>query len=704
MNTPVILAFASAGFSGALAVAALWQGRRSLSHWLFTAGMLVLAVERVLAGMSLLASDPKETASWQDWRLFAMSFLPGVWLAFSLTYARGNYREFLAKWRYALIAMFVLPTVLAALFLEKLTVTVQSDQSVAAWMHGLGLPAFLIHLILLAGNIIVLMNLERTYRAAIGTMRWRIKFMVLGLAVLFMAGAYSSSQVLLFRGIKPGLDPVNSIALILACLLITRSLFRAGHFELSVYPSHAVLQNSLTVLLAGIYLLVVGLLAKALALLGSDANFALKAFVVLLALVLLALVLLSDRVRLQTRRFVSRHFRRPLYDYRSVWRSFSEGTATVLGQAELCRSTIKLVADTFQVLSVTMWLVDDKKENLVFAGSTSLSDAKGAELGLPSRDAVEVIRAFQEQPEPMDIDLSKKNWATALRRCHPDEFHKGGSRVGVPLMVAGEILGVITLGDRVGGLAFSQQDFDLLKCVGDQTAASLRNVQLSGKLLQAKELEAFQTMSAFFVHDLKNTASTLSLMLQNLPVHFNDPGFREDALRGIGKTVAHIDHLIARLSLLRRGLEIQPAESDLNEVVGRALTGWQGSAEVDLVKELRPLPKIFIDSDQILKVVTNLVLNAKEAVRQKGAVRVETSQLNGWGVLTVSDDGCGMPPEFLSRSLFRPFQTTKKGGFGIGMFQSKMIVEAHGGRIEVASEQNKGTTFKVFLPVPKAKP
>ena len=61
-------------------------------------------------------------------------------------------------------------------------------------------------------------------------------------------------------------------------------------------------------------------------------------------------------------------------------------------------------------------------------------------------------------------------------------------------------------------------------------------------------------------------------------------------------------------------------------------------------------------------------------------------------------NGCGMSPDFIARSLFRPFQTTKKNGLGIGMFQSKMIVEAHGGRIAVASQPGAGTTFQVFLP------
>ncbi len=150
---------------------------------------------------------------------------------------------------------------------------------------------------------------------------------------------------------------------------------------------------------------------------------------------------------------------------------------------------------------------------------------------------------------------------------------------------------------------------------------------------------------------------------------------------------------------LRHGLEIRPAESDLNEVVAKALAGWQDAPNVELVKNLRPLPKLPFDHEQLLKVVTNLVLNAKEAIPPNGRISIETGQNNGWAILAVKDSGCGMSAEFLKRSLFRPFQTTKKNGFGIGMFQSKMIVEAHKGKIEVESEPGKGTTFRVFLPL-----
>jgi signal transduction histidine kinase len=122
---------------------------------------------------------------------------------------------------------------------------------------------------------------------------------------------------------------------------------------------------------------------------------------------------------------------------------------------------------------------------------------------------------------------------------------------------------------------------------------------------------------------------------------------------------------------------------------------------VQLIKELHPLPKVVIDPEQFRNVVTNLLLNASEAVGSNGQIRIETSQREGRVLLSVADNGCGMSADFQRDSLFRPFQTTKKRGLGIGMFQSRMIVEAHQGNLEVESQPGKGTKFWVFLPLAK---
>ena len=697
MSFGFLLSLFSALMAGGIALASACRAKPTVPHWSFAAGMAVLAFESFcfgLAGDGLLADT---TAYWQSIALCAMSLLPGIWLLFSVTYSRGNYRQFLSKWGLALCASFLLPIGLVAGFRSQLVVI--SPDNTGKWLLRLGTPGLALVLIFLLSSVLVVMNLETTFRASVGTMRWRIKFMVLGLGVLFAARAYTSSQLLLFHSIHPPLQQLNSGALLLACLLILRSLFRTGHFEVSVFPSQSVLHNSLTIFLAGAYLIIVGVLAKLVAFLGGDASFERKAFLVLVSLVLLTVLLLSDRVRLYTKRFVSRHFQRPLYDYRTVWRTFAESTAECVEQTDLCGRVVKLVSEIFQALSVSIWLIDEKKEKILFGASTSLSRADAGNLTLSPADAAEVISALSHHPDPIDIDSSNEVWAAALRRSHPYEFREGGNRACVPLIAAGDLLGILVLGDRVGGVTFSIQDFDLLKSASDQAAASLLNIELSHRLSQAKQLEAFQAMSAFFVHDLKNTASTLSLMLQNLPIHYQDPKFREDALRGISKTVDHINDLISRLTVLRHDLDVKASECDLNELISETLKGQDKIPGIELVKQFDQIPKVRVDRSQIQRVLTNLVLNAREALPCGGKIRIETSQRNGWAVLAVADNGCGMSPEFMSGSLFRPFSTTKKKGIGIGMFHCKMIVEAHHGRIEVESELGKGTAFRVLLPL-----
>jgi signal transduction histidine kinase len=200
------------------------------------------------------------------------------------------------------------------------------------------------------------------------------------------------------------------------------------------------------------------------------------------------------------------------------------------------------------------------------------------------------------------------------------------------------------------------------------------------------------------VHDLKNAAASLNLMLKNLPAHFGDPAFREDALRGIGNTARRIDQMIDRLTALRQRPDFKPAGADLNQLVREVLGRLDGMPHVELTTELQPLPRVLVDREQIQSVVMNLVLNARDALRPGGRIHLRTEHGKGGVVLSVADNGCGMSAAFLRDSLFRPFQSTKKKGLGIGMFQSRMIVEAHGGRIRVESEPGKGSTFRVSLP------
>ena len=393
MDWPVLTAFAAA-LTAALLGVIVGASAGSPTRWIFCAGMLLLGADSALGGLSRGALDTHEVAGWQQCRLFVSSILPGTWLVFSIRYARENARELLRRTRWLWIPALVAPCAAALVFREQLVAAVAAPAPGGPWIVMLGPAGIALSIWALVAAILVLMNLERTYRAAVGTIRWRIKFMVIGLGALFVLRGFTSSQVILFHSIDLNLQGLNSIGLLIACALVARTLLRIGHFEVGVYASRSILQGSFTILLAGAYLILLGAGAKLAEKLGGDSAFQLKSFLTLLGLVGLAVLLLSDRIRLRARRFISRHFQRPLHDYRSIWRTFTERTSRAPSQKELCVSIAQLVAEIFDVLSVGIWLVDPQRDKITLEASTSVSLPKGERPVLEGVRAAGVLRAL----------------------------------------------------------------------------------------------------------------------------------------------------------------------------------------------------------------------------------------------------------------------------------------------------------------------
>jgi hypothetical protein len=156
---------------------------------------------------------------------------------------------------------------------------------------------------------------------------------------------------------------------------------------------------------------------------------------------------------------------------------------------------------------------------------------------------------MREQHLPLDLDEMSNRTVRALKAAYADYFRQAQSRYCVSLVAGQQLLGVMTLQNRLTHEPFSLEDLDLLKTLADQAAASLLHLRLSQRLLKAKEMEAFQTLSTVFVHDLKNLMAKLSLMLQNIPSHYDNPVFREDMLRVIAGSVAKMNTMCSRVSL-----------------------------------------------------------------------------------------------------------------------------------------------------------
>jgi putative PEP-CTERM system histidine kinase len=695
-----ILPFATAISSLLLAVAAVLRKKRSPAAWCFFAGMCVLASDALFTGLSLRATRLHDAIRWLTLGLLVKAAMPAPWLAFSLTYSRGDCARTLSRWRVPLVASVCLPLVLALGFRDDLLYVTRLDIAGQALRElRFGVSARALNLALLVALVLILLNLEQTFRSAVGTMRWRIKFMILGLGVVFGAHLYVRIQSVLFPVYDVRWTAIESSGLSIGLVFLMLGYARARFAEIDVYPSRAVLRSSLTLLVVSAYLFVVGVLAQIVRHFGGAESFQLQAFVVLLGMAGVMMLLLSDRLRQRIHRFVGRHFSRAQHDSVQIWTESSRRLANVKDQAGLCSVSASLISEIFDALSVSIWIWDEHKQQMQLGASTA-SRANTPEIADgPLAVSPEVAAALRGRSSPFDLERVTEPWAEEFRQFNSLAFKKGGSRWCVPLRASTESLGAIVLADRVNGAEYTIEELELLQCIANQVTSVLFNLRLAYEVAQATELEAFRTMSAFFVHDLKNAAASLNLMLKNLPAHFDDPAFRDDALRGIGNTARRIDEMIARLTALRQRPDFRPVDADLNQVVDEALDKIDEIPHVELTKDLRPLPTLAADREQIKSVVTNLVLNARDAVGPEGRIQVRTEHAGDSVVLSVTDDGCGMSAAFIKESLFRPFQTTKRKGLGIGMFQSRRIVEAHGGTIRVESETGKGTTFQVSLPV-----
>ncbi len=677
-----------------------FRGARTFAYRIFTAGMIFFAIEQVLLGFTSLTISPDKVIWLNLVRAGFAGLLTGIWLVFSLSFGRMNYKIYLAHWKWIISFTFAVPLVLTIFFRYSFFKGATLGDLSFGWFLLLGWPGFIFHIFMLLSSVVIIINLENILRASSGNLKWKIKFMAMGVSCLFAARIYTSSQALLYSSMDLSVEFVNSGAGIVAVGLIIISLARTRLSEINFYLSETFIFNSITVFLAAFYLIAVGILAKTVSFFGNGTALPLQALFVFVAIIALSVLLLSDDFRLKIKFWLNRHLKRPGYDYREVWSKFSRQTVNLLDQKEFCASVVKLVSDTLKTPAVTIWLLDENNELLILGGSTVHSMSEKRFFRLENSVFGKLIDSFGKNPIPKTIKNTEIYLGGRIRNA-ADKNSLKENWCCIPLKASERMLGFLTMGRRANKNPFYVEDLEFFKIIADQSANRLLSLQIYEKLREAKQLEAFQSISAFFVHDLKNLANTLSLTLQNLPEHFDNPEFQKDTLKIISNTVTKINIMCGRLSSLGYKLELNRKETDLNSLIIQTIAGLNGTIRGNLVQQLQNIPKTNLDSNQIEKVLMNLIINAGEAVGKDGMILVKSEHRDGWIEVNITDNGVGISKEFMEKFLFKPFKTSKKKGLGIGLFQCKRIIEAHQGKMEVDSEEGKGSTFRMLLPVKK---
>jgi signal transduction histidine kinase len=228
---------------------------------------------------------------------------------------------------------------------------------------------------------------------------------------------------------------------------------------------------------------------------------------------------------------------------------------------------------------------------------------------------------------------------------------------------------------------------------------------LPAALERAEKLAAMGKLAAGLLHEIRNPLTSVRGFIQLLAEKRGTSGDRErEYLDVVLSEIDRVNEIIRNFLYLARSGEFRPVPVKLDRVVKDILLVVENQAVlkgIEIVSECAAdTPSVMADSEQIKQVLHNLILNAFQAMSGGGklTVRLSTDTTPGWVRLEVTDTGLGIAPEHFSR-LGEAFFTTKEEGTGLGLAISYRIIEDHQGRIEVLSEEGKGTTFLIKLPV-----
>jgi putative PEP-CTERM system histidine kinase len=470
------------------------------------------------------------------------------------------------------------------------------------------------------------------------------------------------------------------------------STARNREWTFNVALSRRIVFHSTALLASGVYLLFIAGAGYYVRYFGGNWGRALQVAVVFAGLLALGAMAFSGALRAKLRVMVSKHFFSYRYDYRDEWLRFTQALSARGGQRELAQDVIKGLANLLESPGGSLWLREANGRNFVQA----------ARWNMPADSA----------SEPADSEfvafLTETGWVVNLEefRSSPERYHKlriphwlsewPNAWLVVPLPTATELLGFVVLATARTRIDVNWEVNDLLKTAARQATTFLAQMQATEALLEARKFDAFNRMSAFVVHDLKNIVAQLSLMLKNAQRHRDNPEFQKDMLMTVEHSVDRMKQLMMQLREGTTPVDM-PSGIDLVAVVDRVQrtkANQQPGVELRLEANVSTQGHV----DRLERVIGHLVQNAIDATNQDGRVWIRLAKQDGLAMIEVGDTGRGMTPEFVRDRLFKPFQTTKPAGMGIGAYESFQYVQELGGRVEVDSTPDIGTQVRLLLP------
>lgn len=543
----------------------------------------------------------------------------------------------------------------------------------------------------IAGLVLV----EQLFRNTRMENRWAIKYLCLGVGGLFAYDFFLYSDALLFKRLDLDLWQARGLIDSLVVPLIAVSAARNPEWSLDVFVSRRVVFHSAAVLGAGIYLLAMAAGGAYVRVYGGSWGNVAQTVFLFGALLVLIIVLFSGQAQAWLKVFLSKHFFNYKYDYREEWLRFIRTLSAGDPGTPLRERAIAALANIMDCPGGALWWRREPERyefvthwNMSEVGSSTELTSGSMVQFLKEREWVIDLNEFDDNPE-VYANLQLPDWLKALKRAW----------LVVPLVLHDELVGFVVLAQPRAPRSCNWEDNDLLKTAGRQAASHLAQLEAAEGLAQAQQFEAFNRLSAFLIHDMKNVVAQLSLVVGNAAKHKHKPEFIDDAFRTIENASLKMNRLLAQL---RSGAVSHGriSQVDLEQLLREVVTAHQQKTPAPTLSCDAVGLTMAVERDRLADVLGHIIQNAQEATPADGRVEVTLQNRESMAVIEVRDTGCGMDGEFIRNRLFRPFDSTKgRSGMGIGAYEAREFVRGLGGHMAVESEPGKGTRFRIELPL-----
>jgi signal transduction histidine kinase len=695
------------------------KGQRNKTNKIWFILTLSIATYGFGAYMVSLAKDAESAFSWWQVAYLGVVTIPVLFMHFVNSYLDIK-RPFFMKFLYVItLILLILNIFRRDLFLGDVTLFFADSQvfKPGYWVYP---STFLLKFFILFvfGGVAILSHLDliKGYRRESGFKRQQIKYFFIGTASGFIGGGTSFLPCF-----NISLYPVFNIAVVIYPIITSYAILKYRLMDVRVTFTR-------TGIFVGIYTLVLGLpfilaiYAKTwlIRILGSNWWFG---------------PLFSGTVLATAGPFAYIYFQkkaeavllREQRNYQEILRQTAMGITRIRNPKELLESIVNILTDTVYISHSAIYLFDQNSEQFVLKAGRNLKVEHRALIDAKSP----LIVWLQKNKTPLIYEEVKQK-----SRDNPEDIFKGieeeilslDAAVVIPSFLENKLLNLIILGDKLLGRIYTSEDLNIFSVLASQAALAIENaslyenieeqvkqrtkelVEVQKQLTQAEKLATVGTLAGGVAHEINNP---LTAILTNVQMLLSSGELDKESLEMIEEATKRCKTIVQKLMAYSK----KPMEStmvykiNLLEVTTNAVNFLKFQLEQDNMKiKINASQDNFLikaNHNEIEQVITNIVLNARDAIKQikkSGIIEITLSQTDETVKIEIRDEGIGIPKEVMPR-IFDPFFTTKEVGKGLGLGLSicQSIVDKHNGKIIVNSEVNKGSTFVVTLPRLKEK-